>query len=404
MDQKKPAPVHSKKHVARAERERIQRRWIIGGTIGIMAVVVGVIFYGWASINLSPIAVVNGDKIGVSIFRSRMRLLEAEKVLQADLTTQEGSDQLIAELSDRVGLGQQVLDQLVADVVIRQEAERRGITLSDEELRDAVAESFGFFPNGTPTPLPTFTPNPTLTALASITPTVTEGPSPTPEPTATEGPSPTPAPTRTARPTATPYTREAYETRYADAMTFLQDTYDVSEEDYLAQFEAQIWQSLLFEAFMAEVPREQEHVHARHILLPDERTAKDVLERLEQGADFVELAADFSMDESNKDRGGDLGWFPRGRMVAAFEKAAFGAQVGEVVGPVESSYGFHVIEVLEREVREIDEYTYQLIVQQEFSSFLEQAKADAEVEFASNWTERIPPFPDLQKIFDALMR
>ena len=78
------------------------------------------------------------------------------------------------------------------------------------------------------------------------------------------------------------------------------------------------------------------------------------------------------MDETNKDRGGDLGWFPRGRMVAAFEDAAFGAQVGEVVGPVQSSYGFHVIEVLEREVREIDEYTYQLIVQQEFSSFLSQ--------------------------------
>lgn len=73
--------------------------------------------------------------------------------------------------------------------------------------------------------------------------------------------------------------------------------------------------------------------------------AEDILARLKAGGDFAEEAKRSSDDPSNKDRGGDLGSFPKGRMAKPFEDAAFGATVGELAGPVRTQFGFHVIRV-----------------------------------------------------------
>jgi len=74
--------------------------------------------------------------------------------------------------------------------------------------------------------------------------------------------------------------------------------------------------------------------------------AERVIEELERERDFTSVARQFSDDGSTRERGGDLGWFSRGRMVAPFEDAAFGAEIGELVGPVETPFGFHVLQVL----------------------------------------------------------
>lgn len=98
----------------------------------------------------------------------------------------------------------------------------------------------------------------------------------------------------------------------------------------------------------------EEQVKARHILLRTgpERTAAqasaelEVLkQRIEQGEDFAELAGELSDDPGSKVRGGDLGFFGRGAMVKPFEDAAFGAELGALVGPVASSFGVHLIQV-----------------------------------------------------------
>lgn len=100
-----------------------------------------------------------------------------------------------------------------------------------------------------------------------------------------------------------------------------------------------------------------EQVKARHILIkvtPDrdetaaEQVANDIKGRIEGGKDFAQLARDLSEDEGSARRGGDLNFFGRDQMVKPFEDAAFGAQVGELVGPVKSDFGYHVIEVQDR--------------------------------------------------------
>lgn len=81
--------------------------------------------------------------------------------------------------------------------------------------------------------------------------------------------------------------------------------------------------------------------------------AEKVLAELEAGRDFSSLARAYSDDSLSARKGGDLGWFSRGRMVEPFEEAAFAAVTGEIVGPVESPFGYHVLQVLDKREDEV---------------------------------------------------
>ncbi len=86
---------------------------------------------------------------------------------------------------------------------------------------------------------------------------------------------------------------------------------------------------------------------ARHILVPTEEQANDLKQQIADGADFAELAGQFSQCPSGRN-GGDLGEFAPGQMVKEFNDVCFNDEVGVVHGPVKTQFGYHLIEVTER--------------------------------------------------------
>ena len=88
-------------------------------------------------------------------------------------------------------------------------------------------------------------------------------------------------------------------------------------------------------------------VRAAHILVAKEDQAKELLQMIKNGTSFADLAKRQSMCPSGR-KGGDLGWFGKGMMVKEFEDAAFDHAKGQVVGPVKTQFGWHLIQVLDQ--------------------------------------------------------
>jgi len=95
----------------------------------------------------------------------------------------------------------------------------------------------------------------------------------------------------------------------------------------------------------------QEEVRARHILVETEAQAKELLERINKGEDFVALAKANSKDPGSKGEGGDLGYFGKGQMVPVFEETAFNLKPGQVSAPVQSQFGWHLVKLEDRRQR-----------------------------------------------------
>lgn len=97
-----------------------------------------------------------------------------------------------------------------------------------------------------------------------------------------------------------------------------------------------------------------QELNARHILVADEKTATEVIEKLKGGADFATVAKEYSTDKASAEKGGELGWFTVGSMVQEFSDAAYALELNTISEPVKSEYGYHIIEVTDK--RAIKDY------------------------------------------------
>jgi serine/threonine protein kinase len=325
------------------------------------------------------VAVVNNEYITMSEFQSNVRFTRWQMIQEYEDTTyfmqlysnettfsqqiQAQLQQMVENLSDQnaLALGADVLKAMIDDEVIRQEAVRRGISVTDEEVDRSIQEAFGFFIDGTPTPEVSSDLDPELSPTNSL-------------------------------PSPTPYTLEGFHKRLIETLNILMED-GITETDLRNVISMQILRGKLFDEITANVLTTEEQVWALHILVLDAETAERVVQRLDDGEDWSLVAAEESMDSSNANQGGDLGWFGRGVMVTEFEYAAYNTEIGEISGPVITEFGFHIIKVLGKEIRSLPDDQIQSRRQMEFQTWLENDKGQRDIKQFDNWSDNVPRTP-----------
>lgn len=153
-------------------------------------------------------------------------------------------------------------------------------------------------------------------------------------------------------------------------------------EDAWREVRAQLIGMAMTQRIIEGVPTTAEHVHARHILVDTASEAERILAQLQAGADFAALARAHSQDTSTRETGGDLGFFPRGILVASeVEEAAFALQPGQFSGVVASVLGYHIVQVVERDpARPVSPESLRLLQDRAVQEWIEGLWAQAVVE------------------------
>jgi hypothetical protein len=415
----------------RAEREEALSSLILRVSGFIVAVVVvliaGLLIYNELIVPNQTVATVNDESISAREFVERYELeraltqqeyqsllsqaqqqaaqfgVEAQQLLQQN----QRFTQVQQELQFPDQLGRRVINDMVDDLLIEQRANELDVTVDESTVEEQVNQYFGYDPTevaliGTPA---TATPEPTITATPFV--------SPTPAP-----PTNTPAPTMT--PTAMPEateeaTAEATEDipqapTVAPSPTFSQEerreNFDESVELFResvrqlagvsdAEIDAFFQRQALQEALATELFGTLEtapHVNARHILVETEDEAQSVMDALNAGESFAGLARAVSTDTGSGRQGGELGWAPAANYVPPFRDAVLEGDIGAILGPVESEFGYHIIQVRAREDREIEGNTRDRIRQARFQDWLDtyREENDENITISDNWPNYLP--------------
>jgi len=269
------------------------------------------------------------------------------------------------------------LEKMIDDQVYLQGMDDLGIDLSQNEIRTFALNRFA--PPGAPliAPSPTATltaeraamatgtaaalfatplASPVVASPISGTPTAGTPVASTPSlATPVPGtPVATPLAIAPTAPAATPNPAEARATAEAGFAQFADQVFPLahlSQEDYERLVAAPaLARQKVGDALAATVGQSAPQVRAAHILLPAREEAEAARARVtEGGEDFATVARELSTDEASAANGGELGWFTREEMVAPFAEATFALEPGAISEPVETEFGWHVIQVLERD-------------------------------------------------------
>ena len=444
-----PKKIDSKKHLARKQREEKQTRLVL-----IIAIVIGVLIIGLVGYGLvdqlivrpaSTVASVGDVKITAKDFESQVQYARVQMLYQMQNYYQYyqifGSDygssylsaaqNLAYQLFAAESLGESILNDMIDEVLIREAAEELGVSVSKEEVDEAVYAAFGFYPDGTPAPTNTATvvATPTyshemLTLVPSTsTPTATEEPTATPEVTETpseaaddetvddssgeevsEEETPTAEVSPTITLTPTPFTTEVFAQDVVDFNDNFK-LYNYTYDDLWKVYETDLLRQKLTALLTADMEPVHEEAWARHILVETIEEAQSLIEELDEGADWNQLALKHSTDTSNNENGGDLGWFSYGDMIEEFSAAAFSMEVGEISSePVETYYGYHIIQLVGKREVQTDEADFLAEKEAAFVEWLsERREARDDIIIVENWADYVADTPALPAQYQELL-
>ena len=368
----------TRKQRSRLQEERRVRR-ILMWSVGLVGVlVVGILGYGVVAERINqprePVATVDDAAVTTAELEKRVKFrrlqlqnqlayLYQQQQTMAAQSTESGAQSMQQYFQEQINslqsqlaaenaeaLGQQVLAQLIQEKLVRQEAERRGISVSPAEIQSAIHENFGYDPDATPIP----TPEPPLTSTESLTAGESAAAAP---PSMTEEDF-----------------QEVYNRYIQDGLRPL----GISEEDFRSWTQA----SLLTEALQADMkdrlPQEADQVKLRFLTANSEERAQELAERLDAGEDFEDIAEEIQADEESPGLSSELDWLPQDVMADRLNEelatTIFELDVGAHTDPVklgEESETYYVFEVTGHEERELSDSILQQMAQERFQSWLE---------------------------------
>ncbi|MCJ7715466.1 MAG: peptidylprolyl isomerase [Anaerolineales bacterium] len=392
----------NKKYLAQKEKEDHQKRIIVISTIAILVVVFSLIAYAvLESYVLKPRTVVielDSRTINAVEFEQQVRYQRFQVIKQTYqmiefVQSLGGTPDVFAyfeqqmtfavtQLSQPILIGQEVVQSISDDLIIETEAEKLGIEVNESQVNEKIQSIFGYFPDGTPV---VDEPIPASTETAQQPEDTSDG---VPDPTAT----PLLLPTE--------YTLDLFEEDYQNYMDLLK--FDgIKEKTFRDLVRVYLVRDEMVNKLTEDLPQTEEQVWISHILVEDEETALEVAGKLADGEDFATLSAEYSLDDVNKDLGGDLGWFARGAMVLPFEKAAFALEEGEISDPVQTDFGWHILKSLGKGDHEIDPAAADELRNNAFNDWLIEKRTEYQVEVSEDWTSFIPDEPVMpQEVLD----
>jgi peptidyl-prolyl cis-trans isomerase D len=201
------------------------------------------------------------------------------------------------------------------------------------------------------------------------------------------------------------YTTEAYKNNYATLSADFDKNYGIQVDTLRSVIETSLYREKLQQEVIGQIDCSAEQVWAEHILVTDEATANVVIDQLRAGEDWNKLAKAYSTDTSNKDKGGDLGWFGKGQMVAEFEQAAFNLKPGTITAvPIKTQFGYHIIRVLGHENRPLTPTECTQLSNTKFSDWLKVQHDASKIVQTDFWQTVVPLSPTLSPEITTILK